>query len=242
MHSSKRTILLFIGIPLGLLVLVFLGMVGWFTWQLSHGDRDTVRNIIETFDAETFSAIAANSRSSNQVENSEQYIRSHNPRFGNPTADITIIAFIDFECPYCRRAYSSFESIRERYEPVVQVVFKHFPLESIHPNAGTAAIAAQCAEEQNAFWPFYREIFTEQQLSSNAYTSYANKLSLNISQFETCQSAPKMKRTVEQDLQDGINIGVRGTPTYMVNGTIVEGIISEEQWDAIIIELLNQSS
>jgi protein-disulfide isomerase len=209
---------------------------------LSQGTPETKLSIISEFDSTAFSAIAGASKQTTIVPNPELYIRPHNPRFGVPSAPITIIAFIDFECPYCRRAFTDFEAIREKYSPIVQVIFKHFPLSSVHPNAVPAAIAAQCAAEQNLFWEYYGELFASSVLSTASYTTYAERIGIKTSQFQTCQASTNTERLISQDVQDGITIGVRGTPSYLVNGILIEGVITETNWDRIILELFNQNN
>lgn len=242
MTLTVKRILLIVGIPFAFLLLGFLGLVGWYTWQLTQGSAETKLGIISQFDSAAFTAIANSSKRSQTIPNPSEYVRTHNPRFGSSSAPITIIAFIDFECPFCRRAYPEFEAIREKYSPVVQIVFKHFPLSSIHPNALPSAIAAQCAAQQNTFWQYYNQIFSSSLLSEEAYNTYASNVALNQSLFTRCQESSLTESQVLQDLQDGIDIGVRGTPTYVVNGTMVEGVVTESDWDTIILELLNQSN
>lgn len=239
MKRSSRTILTFFGIPIGILILLFVGLVGWYTYQLTAGDVESRLDLVATYDPEAFSALSNQSHNFTTIDHIEEYIRAFNPSIGAPDAPITIIAFIDFECPYCRRSFATFESIRETYGPVVRVIFKHFPLEVIHPSAGVAGIAAQCAHQQNAFWEYYQHIFTASDVSDQALTTYASALGLNMSTFAQCQTGPSARGHVQQDLSDGTAIGVRGTPTYIVNGTMYEGVLSTEAWDHIILRELN---
>lgn len=241
MKSSTRTLLIFFGIPILIIVLIFLGMVAWYTWQIRTGDIDTRLTLLETYDPDAFSALGGSSQNLSTVDNPTQYIRPTNPSIGAPDAQVTIITFIDFECPFCRRAYATFEQVREKYGPIVRIVFKHYPLEVIHPSSGTAAVAAQCAHEQNAFWSYYQQVFENQQLTDGALTSYASTLGLSMNRFTACREQGVAKRTVEQDLTDGVKIGVRGTPTYIINGTLYEGILSTDAWDKIILDALQSS-
>jgi protein-disulfide isomerase len=122
------------------------------------------------------------------------------------------------------------------------VVFKHLPLTSIHPHSLAAAVAATCAHEQGLFWNYYRQLFTTQDLSTNGLTSAANALHLNVSTFSSCVSTEKFKKHIEEDVADAVAIGIRGTPTFIVNGEKIEGAISIEEWNKILLEKLKNSS
>jgi protein-disulfide isomerase len=239
MQASIKHIIIVIGILIGLLMLAFLGLVGWYSWQLKKGSVESRLQLISQFDSDAFSSLTKQVRNTTIVNNPKQYIRPHNPRFGSPTAPITVIAFIDFECPFCRRAYAEFELIREKYSPVVQVVFKHFPISAIHPNALSAALAAQCAHEQNLFWEYYNQLFTSTILSDAAYNTYANRIQLQPDMFTRCIENSQTNALISQDIEDAIAIGVTGTPTYLVQDTLVQGVLTATNWDTLILELLN---
>ena len=81
---------------------------------------------------------------------------------GPKYAQITIVAFSDFQCPYCSRAFPTIEQVMKDYNGKVRLVFKHFPLISIHPHAQKAAEAAECAKAQGKFWEFHDKLFTAQ--------------------------------------------------------------------------------
>lgn len=222
--------------------LFFLGLVLYYVWQFQFGETETRYQLAQTFGTE-FSIDGTHDSgigSLTQVADPERLIAAYNPTIGNPGAPITIIAFIDFECPYCRRAYATFERIRERYAPVAHIVFKHYPLESIHPNARTAAIAAQCAATQGKFWEYYQAVFEGVSLTDARLRTYATNIGLDTMQFDTCTASTETTRLITNDMTDGVEIGVRGTPTYIVNGTKYEGVIESETWDQIMLLHLNK--
>lgn len=225
-----------------ILLLLFSALVGYYVWQIKHGHE---AELAASFRAQKFTLDARQAQTDGTavVANVEQYIRPHNPSLGAVSAPITIIAFVDFECPFCRESYPTFEHMRAQYEPVVRVVFKHLPLTSIHPQALSAALAASCAHEQGAFWNFYKQLFTDQRLDMAAYQSTALALHLNTATFTSCINTQKLKTDIEEDTRDAIAIGVRGTPTYIVNGKKIEGAISLEEWNQLLLtELKNTSS
>jgi len=231
-------------VAVGLFVLAafaFLALFSYYLWVERYGDPAKRTQLNERFQEQLSLLPGANTgRSTVDIDITKQ-IHPHNPMFGNADASVTIIAFIDFECPYCRAAYNDFEQIRDQYGPAVNIVFKHFPVSQIHPHAAQAALAAQCAHEQNAFWEYYRLLFEKQQLSDDALLSYAHRLNLNEETFSSCLATNKYINEINQDLQDGINAGVRGTPTYLLNNQRIEGVTKLESWQNLIVEELQKS-
>lgn len=235
---------IFVGCLSGIavLILLFSALVGYYLWQIKHGHEAELEASFRSqkFTLDTARAGAA---SPDTIANPNQYIRAHNPTIGSAAAPITIIAFIDFECPFCREEYSTFEQMRAQYEPVTRIVFKHLPLTTIHPQALAAAVAASCAHEQGAFWNYYKQLFTDQALDAASLSHAAEMLHLNTTTFASCVNTQKFKHDIEEDTADAIAIGARGTPTYLVNGKKIEGAISLAEWNTILLnELKNVSS
>lgn len=244
-HTKKRRAGHVIAIVLLALVIVivtsFAAMFSYFLWVEKYGDADTKAKYLNTFASNFTSAPGASGNSRSHIDvDVNQYIYPHSPQFGDPDASVTMIVFIDFECPFCRQAYPSFEQVRETYGPAVNIVFKHFPIEQFHPRAGNAARAAQCAHQQGAFWPYYQALFDTQRLDDAALLAHANTIGINTTLFSGCMVDSQTDAQIAQDLQDGINLGVRGTPTYIINNQKLEGVTPTEQWNDIIIEALNQ--
>ena len=158
---------------------------------------------------------------------------------GNKNAKITIMEFSDFQCPYCSRFHDTMKQVMAKYPNQVRWVFKNFPLESIHPYARKAAVAAECAGEQNKFWEYADAIYTNQSSLNDAYlTTAAKNIGLNTGKFSTCLSSNKYDSRVSADLQQGQTYGVRGTPGSFINGTTIPGAVPFEQIDAMIKPLL----
>jgi protein-disulfide isomerase len=240
--NNRSKIAIGIASVTGILVIGFLALVGYYMWQLSFGSESQQVALQQSFGTNFSLDTNQNSHigSLTHVDNPASRIHSHNPTFGAVDAPITIIAFIDFECPYCRRAYRDFEYIRNKYEPVVRVVFKHYPLESIHPQSKAAALAAQCAAAQDMFWQYYQAVFEGITLTDERLRTYASRVGVDMDQFDICLNDRNTERLVIADMSDGVEIGVRGTPTYIVNGIKYEGVIERETWDHIMFEQLQQ--
>lgn len=158
------------------------------------------------------------------------------PSIGPANAPITIIEFSDYECPYCRRWHLEvFSRLRQEYPTQVRLVYRDFPLTSIHPNAAPAAEAANCANEQGAYWAFNEKLFSGQYgLSPAAYQRYASELNLDTARFEQCLNSGRYRAEVQADLDYAVNLGVRSTPTFFVNGIPVVGAQPYEVFKQLI--------
>ncbi|MDO8425419.1 MAG: DsbA family protein [bacterium] len=166
------------------------------------------------------------------------YTDTH-PSFGNAEDPaLVIVEFSDFQCPYCRQAYPVIREIAARYEDRIRYVYRDFPIEELHPNARQIAEAARCANAQGKFWPYHDQLFLRQDTLDDAsvLTTYAEQVGLDRIEFTQCLATQRYAAAVEQDLQDGLRLGVRGTPTwfFIPNGDItkaqkVEGVIPREQ-------------
>jgi protein-disulfide isomerase len=135
---------------------------------------------------------------------------------GNVDAPITIIEYSDFECPYCERFHPTMQQVMEDYTDEVRWVFRHFPL-SFHPNAIGAAMAAECAGEQDKFWEMGDALFENRTtLGEDLYLSLASDLGLNTSAFTDCYESDKYLDDIEAEAQAGAAAGVTGTPGSFV--------------------------
>ncbi|MGB7463692.1 MAG: thioredoxin domain-containing protein [Candidatus Acidiferrum sp.] len=151
------------------------------------------------------------------------------PVLGNPNAPITLVEFSDFECPVCRNLHDSLRGLLPNY-PQVKVIFKDYPLDTIHPWARTAALAGRCAYQQDpkAFWTMYDSIYDHQDVisASNVYDKvmdYATKAGLNPELFKACMSAPETTQAIDASIANGNLLEVRSTPTVFVNGRRIVG-------------------
>lgn len=153
------------------------------------------------------------------------------PTLGSPQAPITIIEFSDFECAFCAEFATNTKPLLDEYieNGTVRFVFKDFPL-SIHAKAPQLAKAAGCAQEQDKFWEYHDLLYEnmdEHELSH--LDSYANQTGLNMTEFETCFRSDVRSNEVENDLMQGREFGVQGTPTFFFNGRRVVGALSQEE-------------
>ncbi len=143
---------------------------------------------------------------------------------GNKNAEVTLVEFSDFECPFCGRFKPTVDQALREYGDKIRLVYKHFPLDSIHPYARPAAEASECAAEQGKFWEYHDALFTNQDKLSNEYFGQlATELGLDANKFSGCVTSGKYKQKVEADYQLGLASGVQGTPHTLVNGIAISG-------------------
>ena len=143
---------------------------------------------------------------------------------GPADAPITIVEFSDFQCPYCRRwHHETYEPLLASYPGQIRIVYRHLPLVSIHPDAFSAAEAAMCAGDQNVFWQFHDKLFSSESLGNAVYEQYARELSLDIPAFVDCLTEHKFQEEIQADSDFAVNLGVRSTPTFFVNGLAIVG-------------------
>ncbi len=158
---------------------------------------------------------------------------------GNFDAPVTIVEWSDFQCPYCSRFHETMKQVMTNYPDQVRWVYKHFPLDSIHPYAKKAAEASECAADQGKFWEYADELFKNQSSINQEYFSKAaEEIGINTNQFNQCLNSGKYKTKVEADYQQGIKSGVRGTPGNFINGRSVPGAVPYEQIKSVIDSLL----
>ena len=222
------------------LLLAFFALVAYYLWQIRYGNTAA---LIKEFKSDELTL--DESQSKKTFPNDLPLIASQiaesaadRPTLGRVEAPVTIIAFIDFECPFCQKSYPIFKRVTEKYAPVVRVIFKHFPIATIHPHAMQAAYAATCAHEQGKFWPYYDRLFTEKTLDDASLLDHASATDISPSAFRTCIEDLRYTGVIEEDLQDAKNLHLRGTPTYIVNGVVVEGVTDETTWDKILLNAL----
>jgi diadenylate cyclase len=156
---------------------------------------------------------------------------------GAATAPVTLVEYGDFECPYCGRMYPVVKELRKRAGDRLRVVFRHFPLDSVHPHARRAAEAAEAAAAQGRFWEMHDLLFENQDdLDDEALRRYAARLGLDLARFEDDLAERRHAPRVREDRLDGERTGVEGTPTFFINGARYEGSLDLEGMLAAVEE------
>lgn len=139
---------------------------------------------------------------------------------GNRQAEIVLVEYGDFECPYCRNAHPLVKRLLEEKGDELNFVFRNFPLREIHPHAYVSALAAEAAGMQGKFWEMHDLIFENQdRLSQGFLLLLAKELGLNLRQFASDSGGNDVESKIETDWEGGIRSGVNGTPTFFLNGS-----------------------
>lgn len=139
---------------------------------------------------------------------------------GPDTAAITVVSYCDFECPYCGRAYPLIKRLLARLGDRLRFVFRHFPLTHKHPLAQQAAEATEAADAQGQFWAMHDLLFEHQDaLEEGDLYIYAESLDLDVGRFERELVGRVHEQRVNRDVWSGRHSGVRGTPTFFINGS-----------------------
>lgn len=169
------------------------------------------------------------------------------PVLGERDAEIQIFEFSDFECPFCQRAadgaVAEFKQSSYFKNGEVNLVFKHFPLNSIHPNAQKASEASACAQDQGKFWEMHDIIFANQrQLDVASLKTYAGQIGLNQAEFDSCLDGGNKAGKVNNDLKQASEAGGRGTPYFVLRNsdgetTVVSGAQPWVNFEAAIKSL-----
>ena len=140
---------------------------------------------------------------------------------GHPGAPVTVVEYGDFECPNCKQAAPAVKLLLEHFQGRVRVVWRHFPLEEVHPHALHAALAAEAAAGQGKFWPMHDLLFENpHHLKLPQLRDYAQRLELDIVRYDADMADTVYLQRVREDIAGGSASGVRATPTFFLNGVI----------------------
>lgn len=161
---------------------------------------------------------------------------------GDKNAKVTLVEYSDFQCPACKAYEDIVKEIRNAYSAEdLRIVYRHFPLRSIHPNADLAAQATEAAGEEGKFWEMKDELFKNQAEWSKEkdprglFGAYAKSIGLDVAEFdEDLLPEDDSKERVEKDYQSGVALGVNSTPTFILNGVVIKNPQTVDEFKALI--------
>lgn len=162
------------------------------------------------------------------------------PVRGTTTAPVTIVEYSDFHCPFCRRVQPTLTALLEKYPGQVRLVYKHLPLDGLHPQARRVSEASWCAGKQDKFWAFHDAVYADEgnDASDTTLGRYASTAGLDTAAFTTCLANPETKAAIQRDVAEGEALGLNSTPGFFVNGREVRGAQPIEAFVSIIDEEL----
>jgi len=142
---------------------------------------------------------------------------------GPESAPVVVVEYGDFECPSCKQAYPAVKQLLQHFESRVRFAFRHFPLTEVHPHAMAAAEAAEAAGAQHKFWQMHDMLFEHQlHLKEKDLRRYAETLELDLERFDYELRDEVYRQRVNEHIEGGRQSGVRATPTFFVDGAIVD--------------------
>lgn len=158
---------------------------------------------------------------------------------GATNAKVTIVEFSDFQCPACKSYAPVLNELVKIFPNDVRLVYKHFPLRSIHLRAQGAAEAAEAASLQGKFWEMVDKLFSGQEIwskgkGSDQFEAYAKEFGLDTLKFKNDLASNEVKNAVNDDYKEGLDIGINSTPTFYLNGKKIVNPDSLEAFKALI--------
>jgi protein-disulfide isomerase len=163
------------------------------------------------------------------------------PSRGSDTATVTVVEFSDFHCPFCRRVQPTLNQLLAKYPSQVKLVYKHMPLDQLHPQARRAAEASWCAQQQGKFWQYHDLLYAGGPDGSDATLSaVATRAGLDPAAYQQCMASGKAAEVVQQQVDEGAKFGVSGTPGFFVNGRFLNGAVPLETFVQVIEEELGR--
>jgi protein-disulfide isomerase len=157
------------------------------------------------------------------------------PARGPPDAWVTMVEFSDFECPSCGYAEPIVSALLAEYSSDLRLVYKNFPLTHIHRYAEGAAVAAECAGAQGAFWEMHDLLLANQDsLDSASLLTYAQSAGVDMAAWQQCLATQSPRDAVDADVALGTSIRVRGTPTFVINGLRILGVLEQRRFEVFI--------
>ncbi|MGB7442406.1 MAG: thioredoxin domain-containing protein [Coleofasciculaceae cyanobacterium] len=170
-----------------------------------------------------------------ELKANPQLVIAQSPTTGSAKANLLLVEFSDFQCPYCAQAHETVKEFMTKHGEQVTLVYKHYPLTSIHPQALPAAKAAWAAAKQAKFWQYHDALFTQQeQLGEELYMTIAKKLNLDLEQFNRDRNGDTAEAAVQADMQLAEGLGISGTPFFVLNGETFSGAVKLSQMEKIL--------
>ena len=173
-----------------------------------------------------------------QIRQEPRLLLRNSPVMGSTSQKIIVAEFSDFECPYCSKAQTVIKEFMSRNQNEVTLVYKHFPLTEIHAQAEPAALASWAAMQQGKFWEYHDALFEQQsKLGEEFYLELAKTLKLDVDRFNRDRKSEEAKATIKRDFELGKSLGVRGTPSFVVNGIFLSGAPNVKELEELVAQI-----
>jgi len=169
-------------------------------------------------------------------------LNEHDHIKGNSDAKTTLVEYSDFQCPACKAFQPIISQVVEKNKDSVRLVYRHFPLESIHKNARKAAYASEAAARQGKFWEMHDMLFQNQQDwekesdPNKKFEAYIKNIKGDVERFKKDLKELSIQDKVDRDYASGVQFGVNSTPSFYLNGTKLENIKTADELEKAIVE------
>lgn len=168
-----------------------------------------------------------------------QTVIDNAPTQGSSKIGVVLIEYGDFQCPFCKDVSPIIDEIMNEYPGLIQRFWIHTPNNAQHPEALNAAVASQCANEQDKFWEYHDQLFEQQEnLSPTLYLQISQNLKLNEDLFKKCLVNPETSDLVRAHNQLASRSNVDATPHVALNDVAISGVFTLEQLDSLVQEQL----
>lgn len=167
-------------------------------------------------------------------------LAADSPVLGAKNSAVTIIEFADFQCPYCRSSQAAIKELLKSYPDDVKLIFKHLPLD-IHSQAFTAARAAYCAGKEGRFWEYHDSLFALRKLGTDDLRKAAEDLNLPLTKFDACVISEDSGEAIKQHKREAARWGITSTPTFIINGKIIQGANDFEFFKTLVEQELKSA-
>ena len=175
-------------------------------------------------DLMVLAATADNRMEVMRIDDIQPIVTNNRPFKGPVDAPVTIAIFDDYQCPYCYRLEPLMEKITNRFAKEVKLVIKHYPLTNIHKHAFSAAVASLAAHRQGKFWEFHKAVFKHyKDMNEAKIDEAATAVGLDMERFQKDRKDKALQDMVLADMNNGRQVGVKGTPTIFINGIQMRG-------------------
>ncbi len=180
---------------------------------------------------------------SQKLKTDPETIVIDSPVQGAADAKIVLIEFSDFQCPFCGEMSKTIKQFIAKHPGEIKLVYKHFPLLAIHPQALPAARASWAANKQGKFWPYHDQLFSQQKdLGDDLYGKIAKKLNLDLVKFNSDRQSPESEGAIENDFNLGRSIGISGTPFFVMNDQVFSGALPLSKVEDIFAKVTGNSN
>jgi len=179
-----------------------------------------------------------NSLNSNKEKIDPKLIEGENSYWlGSANPKLTIVEFGDFSCPACKNSFSILREVGFKYKDKVRIIFRNFPV--ISDYSLNLSLGGECAGEQGLFWPMYDKLYLNQGISTiKEIENVFARIGGNEKKFSTCLKNRKYLKRVQKDLNDGIKLNLKGTPSWFFNGYKINGEIPRDTFLNLVEEIL----